>query len=67
MEIGDLTGQCVHCGDGTAWIDDPSPDLCHRCAAQGLWSQYYGPERAAEYKARLARLVEKGRRGTEAG
>lgn len=57
------TGQCVHCGDETTWLDDPAPDLCHMCAVAGRWSELWGPDRLADYQAMLARLYHKRRNG----
>lgn len=58
METDFVTGQCEHCGDATTWLDDPAPDLCHMCAIAGRWSTLWGPGRASEYRAMLARLYE---------
>lgn len=57
MQPSEANPYCVHCGDTSlTWIADPAPDLCAGCAAAGLWSAMWGPDRAAEYKALIRRL-----------
>lgn len=60
--IEEAAPRCVHCGDEDLnWVKDPAPDLCATCASNGLWSEMWGPDRAAEYRELLRTIsVERG-------